>query len=48
MKHKYLYQQVSFSTWKRAGHFQRYKKCGLPFVGMTVQMDVTELVEMGK
>lgn len=45
MEHKYSYRKISLSTWKRAGHFQLYKDCGLPFVGMTVQMDVTALVE---
>lgn len=48
MKHKYPYQKISLPTWKRAGHFQLYKDCGLPFVGMTVQMDVTALVEACK
>lgn len=48
MEHKYPYQKMSLPTWKRAKHFQLYKDCGLPFVGMTVQMDVTALVEVCK
>lgn len=48
MQHKYPYQKVSLQAWKRAGHFQLYRDCGLPFVGMTVQMDVTALVEVCK
>lgn len=48
MEHAYPYQKVSLPTWKRAGHYQMYKDCGFPFVGMTVQLDVTALVEACK
>lgn len=45
MEHKYQYKIMDRATWNRGKHFELYKKCGFPFVGVTTNIDVSALVD---
>lgn len=45
MEHKYEYKAIDFNTWNRGKHFELYKECGFPFVGLTTNIDVTQFAD---